>query len=379
MSATAHRLDEYFWNTKGEDNLIQFIKADIYGKDIKFKLNVLKFDGIERVKIKSNDTIIIAETRRSCITYGVEHENDDYYFIHALFAENERADKLKYVLEHYGKTSSISSRKPLIGTQILGYALDITTNTEMFDFTTSPDTTIQRGGGRVARFGIENNEIPVYNVCIDTSVRNHKIVSDTYDMRLWEKWINYLSVYSGKVITRGELYELYDKFIEDNKGDYMLMFYKKFNSSSDKLSGMMPYKTFRPIDDENKSLPTAKMTFRGDNSSVYVAAYDNNGNVSSPIIIDKERISMKAKPNEYNPEARKAQYNYFVERLGKEDLLYLYGVKDKEKATRNGKTFDDAKFDIARHERAPLLLLNARYSSKIGLVLKYDNSDEDDY
>jgi hypothetical protein len=54
-------------------------------------------------------------------------------------------------------------------------------------------------------------------------------------------------------------------------------------------------------------------------------------------------------------------------------------VKDKEKATRNGKTFDDAKFDIARHENTPLWLLKARYSAKIGLILKYDNPDEDDY
>lgn len=373
MSATAHRLDEYFWNTRHEDNYIQFVKADIYGKDIPIKFVYREYNGIRTLVLPEKDSIVVTETRNDAITFGLDNENSGYYFIHAHFPDTWRASRLRHVLDTYGKGSTKQTRSWLIGTSLLGYALDITT-TNMYDFTTSPDTTIQRCG-RVNRFGVEGDTLAVYNLCVDTSKGRHKIIEETFDKRLWSKWCAYMKPHSGKIITRGEFYTLYENFIAENVEDYMLMFYSKFNDSAVELNKMKPYKVFKPMETDNKSLPSGKLTYRGNNSSIYVVAKANDGSYSEPIVID--RILVEKKSNEFNPVARKMQYNYFVSCIGKENLLNFYGVKDTEhRSNKSKRSFDDDKLDIARHRESPLLLVNARFSEKIGLIL--DNSSDDE-
>jgi hypothetical protein len=375
MSATAHRLDKYFWNTRGEEDFIKYVKGDIYGKDIPLRLNVKVFsNGISSLNIASKDTIVVAETKRDAIEFGVKNEAKDYYYLHANFPDTWRDEKLNHVLDKYGKNSKIESRSELIGTSMLGYALDITT-TNMYDFTTSPDTTIQRGGGRVARFGIEDNEIPTYNLCIDESKRHHRIIEDTYNYDLWKEWCACMKEYSGQIITRGELYGIYDNFIEERREKYEKMLYEKFNKSSESLTNMKPYRVMKRIDDDKKSLPAGKLTYRGSNSSIYVVARMGNGDYSEPIVVDSKVIYDK--DNEYNYYARKAQYKYFVEKLGKDELDRTYGIYDPEKRTRSKQSFDTVKFEVARHRETPLFLLNARFSPKVGLIMDYTKDDSD--
>lgn len=375
MSATAHRLDEHFWNTKGEDDFIKFVKADIYGKNIPIRFNLRTYsNGIGSLAISARDSIVIAETKRDAIEFGVKNEDMDYYYLHANFPDTWRDEKLNYVLDTYGKKSTIQSRSELVGTSMLGYALDITT-TNMYDFTTSPDTTIQRGGGRVARFGIEGDEIPAYTLCVDESKRHHKLIEDTYNWGLWKEWCECMKEYSGQIITRGKLYEIYDKFIEERKEKYSKMFYDKFNKSSESLTNMKPYRVMKHMDEEKKSLPAGKLTYRGNNTSMYVVAATDSGGYSEPIIVDSKVIHDK--DNEHNYHTRKAQYKYFVEMIGKDKLRAWYGIEAPEKRTKSKQDFDTAKLDVARHRETPLLLVNARFSPKIGLIMDYTNEDSD--
>ena len=375
MSATAHRLDEHFWNTRGEDGFIKFVKADIYGKDIPLRFNLKTYsNGICGLNISAKDSIVIAETKRDAIDFGVENEDKDYYYLHANFPDTWRDERLKYVLDNYGKKSTIKSRSELIGTSMLGYALDITT-TNMYDFTTSPDTTIQRGGGRVARFGIEGDEIPSYTLCVDGSKGRHLLIEDTFNWGLWQEWCDCMKEYSGQIITRGKLYEIYDKFIEDRKEKYSKMFYDKFNKSSESLTNMKPYRAMRRVDDDKKSLPAGKLTYRGDNSSIYVVAMTNDGDYSEPVVVDSKVIYEK--DNEHNSQVRKAQFKYFVERIGKDNLRNWYGIEKPEERTKFKQSFDTAKFDVARHRESPLLLVNARFSPKVGLIMDYTKDDSD--
>ena len=375
MSATAHRLDEYFWNTRQEENYIQYIKADIYGKDTPIRLFFRKYNGVKDLVIGEKDSIVVAETRNDCISYGVCNEDIGYTYMHALFPDTWRGEKLEKMLEKYGKHSTIASRTPMIGTTILGYAVDITTS-NMYDFSTSPDTTIQRNG-RTGRFGLEGSEVLTYNFCVDMSKASHNIIKNTFNWDLYLKWCDVMENNSGKTLTREEFYKLYDSFIEEHKKEYRDMLTRKFNKSSICLKDMKPYRTFKVKDESNKALPLGCLTYRGNNSSIYVVARTEEGTISEPIIVDKQRIIDK--DNEFGPEARKAQFKHFANCIGKDNLKHFYGLSDCEhRAKKSNKGFDEIKFDIARHRNTPLLLTKARFSPNVGLIMDYGKSYEDD-
>ena len=377
MSATAHRYDEIFW---GED-LVKFMQAEIYGGDIPVMVKVKRYGSIDEFEIENKDSIAVMHSIPNVTNYGIKHINHNFIFAHSRFPEEEIIPKLLGIIENHGKHGQSTDRKPLIGTSFVGFALDITTD-NMYDFVVSPDTTIQRGCGRVNRFCNSQN-LGVYNMCLFVNGKTPHIVSTSYDAKLLNRWIRIIGEYENKVIPKKKFYELYEKFYEDNKLDIINFFTSRFvNSSTDAqkgLSKLFPYHSrYSSIQDE-KTLPKDKLTFRGITSDIYVVAYKEDGTLCKPIkvknifISEAERKFFSESSNKpLSKEICKQQFNYFLDCLGKDNLEYIFKVTDWMDIYKTYCNSTDVKYDIARRSNSPLLLTTSEaiFNDEVGLILK---------
>jgi len=363
MSATAHRYDEIFWG----EPLVKFIKADVYGADTPIQIKIKTYRSIDEFIVEKKDSIAVMHSIPNVTDFGSKHIGENYIFAHTRFPENEIYPKLLDVIDNHGKNGSPSERRTLVGTSFLGFALDITTD-NMYDFVVSPDTTIQRGAGRVNRFCNSNN-LGTYNMCLFTDGRTPNIISSSYDKNLFNRWVNLMSKFDGEVITKGELYILYNKFYEDNKLDIMNFYHNRFVSSSQDLSSLLPYHSRCSGDVENKKLPKNNKTFRGVTDYVYVVAYKEDGTVCSPIKMRKDVLSAyEAKTNPLTKNTCKEQYK-FLTTLQDKYTLESCGVKTWMDIW--GTSTTSLRYDISRRYNTPLLLTRneAIFIDELGLLL----------
>lgn len=376
MSATAHRYDEIFW---GED-LVKYMRAEIYGGDTPIMVKIKRYGSIDEFEIEKKDSIAVMYSIPNVTNYGMKHIGQDFIFAHSNLPEEEKVPKLLSIIENHGKYGDPIQRKPLIGTSFIGFALDITTD-NMYDFVISPDTTIQRGCGRVNRF-CDSQNLGVYNMCLFVNGKAPNIVSDSYNAKLWNRWVAVISEYENKVIPKKKFYELYDKFYENNKLDIINFFTSRFvNSSTDAnngLSNLFPYHS-RYLNIENdKTLPKDKLTFRGKTNDIYVVAYKEDGTLCPPIQIKNVYISGPESKlfgnktnNALSKDICKKQYKYFLDCLGDDNLKYIFNINDWMSIW--GTSSKDVKYDVSRRSNSPLLLTptEAVFDDEVGLILKF--------
>ena len=374
MSATAHRYDEIFW---GED-LVRYMQAEIYGGDIPVMVKVKRYGSIDEFEIENKDSIAVMHSIPNVTNYGIKHLEQGFIFAHSRFPEEEIMPKLLGIIENHGKHGECGSRNPLIGTSFIGFALDITTD-NMYDFVVSPDTTIQRGCGRVNRFCNSQN-LGIYNMCIFVNGKTPRIVSTSYDAKLLNRWIAVIEEYEDKVIPKKKFYELYEKFYEDNKLDIINFFTSRFVNSSVSqygLSKLLPYHSRYTNAREEKTLPKGKLTFRGVTSDIYVTAHKKNGTLCKPIKIKTCFVSdfegnLFGSDRPLSKEICKKQFNYYLDCLGKDNLEYSFGVSDWMNIWKIKADSNDVKYDISRRSNSPLLLTisEAEFNDELGLILK---------
>ena len=365
MSATPHRYDYHLaWGR----NLVKFIDGGIYGGDVPLHINVRKYNSIDEFETDSNDSIVVMHSIPNVTNFGIKHKGDgNYMYIHSRFPEDDKTNLLKRAIDNHGKYGNPRDRKQLIGTSFIGFALDITTD-NMYDFVVSPDTTIQRGCGRVNRF-CDSQNIGTYNFCVIENGKIPNIVSDTYNKKLYYKWVDVMSELDGKTITKRELYEMYNKFSEDNKLDLRNFFENRFKNSAKELTKLTPYHSRYNVDTENKALPKDMLSYRGTSNDVYVVAYKEDGSICKPIKIKERYLVEFEKKKEDNrntyKDICKEQYEFFLDLMGKDMLKRGFDI-------RSYWNIDKAKYDIARMKNYPLLLTKAEaiFLDDIGLVLK---------
>ena len=223
----------------------------------------------------------------------------------------------------------------------------------MYDFAVSPDTTIQRCG-RLNRF-CKFDGVSTYNMCVLTNGRTPKIVTESYDGVLLNRWINAVSSIEGKVVSKEFLYKMYDKFHEDNKIDIVNLYMNRFIDSSRDLTKLLPYHSRVNVTNEDMVLPKDMLTMRGITRDIYVVAYRNDGTLSKPIKINKIYIySLEKNITRDRYKSLEKQYGL----KGWEDILFC--------------DVNSVKYDMARNPNSPLLLTNeeAIFDNTIGLILK---------
>lgn len=365
MSATAHRYDEVFWG----ENIVSYLSADIYGGDTQIKVNIKKYNDVSEFNDTEKDSITIMYSIPNVTNYGYDNSKYDCVYAHSRFPEAEKYSKVLEVLNNNGKGSDELVRKPLVGTSFIGFAFDITSK-NMYDFAVSPDTTIQRCG-RLNRF-CKFDGVSTYNMCVLTNGRTPKIVTESYDGVLLNRWINAVSSIEGKVVSKEFLYKMYDKFHEDNKIDIVNLYMNRFIDSSRDLTKLLPYHSRVNVTNEDMVLPKDMLTMRGITRDIYVVAYRNDGTLSKPIKINKIYIYNLEKniTRDRYKSICKLQYRFFEDKINKYSLEKQYGLKGWEDILFCD--VNSVKYDMARNPNSPLLLTNeeAIFDNTIGLILK---------
>ena len=350
LSATPSDLDCLI--DKGYVNYIN--KRNILNENTKYNIKYIHINNAEDIykenfNFDGNSISIISKTIDQATDLYLSNPNQNKCVLfHSNFTENDKTNKLNRILYENGKNNfPLNERRNVISTNIVGTGLDISFK-NMFDFVDSHETTIQRACGRMNRFG-EFDEVNYYVCDIDTKF-------SIYDKKLSKKWIEYLKLYDGKTITRRNLYELYDKFINENKNDITSYYIKCFNGSSKDLIDVKTRTVHNKRNTNGHKPLSFNKNIRGESTSMYVIAkMDNSDEFSSPIII--EDYHLPENEDDYNTERK----NYINETYKTEINKYKYaycGGKINSYSVNDLKEFGKIR---------PIPLFSVTYNSEIGL------------
>jgi len=369
LSATPLRFDKVFFNDGGIN--INFLKAKSYNGDMKVKVNFLNIANTNHLLSVKQDSFVICNTvKQSQELFRLLGNNNDI-LIHSRFPSARRNKIEDNIYSYHGKNSNVDKRNCVIGTNIIGVGLDISAK-NIYDFVITPENTIQRGCGRGGRFGEKeyNNEI-IYNVCNLIDERgNRLLINSQINSSLHEKWLKVLKSLDGMMVTKDELYTLYDRFYIENKKEVIQLWKHFLDESSSKLMNLRPYKSFTKDKDGTKKKLSDKQSYRGDGCSIYVVVQDSNGTYSKPIIINRNYLCKE----EFSLKSLKNKKKYF-ERCIK--------LKDNKYKAKNTSLVDrEEMFRQALNEDTPLLLEFSTYDDIYGLSLnvlnKRQNTDDEE-
>ena len=351
LSATAIPFHEVF---EWED--VKVVKpSSSYNGDMKVNIKILELDDIRDLQVPNKDSFVITNTVRNAqeIYRGVREERNDSVLIHSQFPTSRRNEIEKTLYLMHGKKSNLGKRNTIIGTNIIGVGLDISAQ-NIYDFVINPEGTIQRGCGRGGRFR-EYDSINYYVCSIPGDRGSKKFITQTYNTELYRLWYNELAKLDGKTITKDDLYVIYSKFYADNKIEIRRLIYDWFIKGAEYLTYFKPYSAKKVKDGREKKL-TNGLTYRGDNSSIYVVAKDSDGNICEPVTIDLNNLREKEKEDK---EAKKCHYNAYknmnIENFKRKFKDYNYRYQELWKYALDYDT--------------PLLLYYAEYDKDLGLML----------
>ena len=361
LSATASNFD-VLWGS----NIVNYINdTDILYGDTKISIKYKEFNKKEnaiKLQFTSKDTFVICHTVPQSQNIFTCNEKEGMMLLHARFTTDDRVSKTNKVLQTHGSPNDgcdISKRNPVIGTNYIGTGLDISCKA-LHDFVISPETTIQRCCGRCSRFG-EYEKIE-YNVCVFNG-KIDKIIDDDYDSSLYLKWINELKKLDGCIITKSELYSLYEQFYKVNRNNVERYYISLFNESSNSLNYIKLRS--KPKKVTNKKYLSTDYGYRGFNNSIFVTAKDKFGNWCNPFPIDYDiifnpRSSKRESDSNRNMRKEMIKHNHpdMFKYPSAAVLKYKYGIADfsNEECAR-----------IAKCEDSPLPLFDFHYDSILGL------------
>ncbi len=352
LSATPLRFDQKYFREN-----ISFIEAMPYNGKMNVKIEYHNLKSIRELFVKSKDSFVICNTVKQSQTAFKElsKNSDDDILIHSRFPRNRRNELENKIYEFHCKNSDVKCRNNVFGTNIIGVGLDISAK-HIYDFVITPENTIQRGCGRGGRFNESEykNEIE-YHVCeLSKKADIKRIIKSQTSEELSDKWLQILKEYDGQSITKDKLYELYNRYYEENGSDIRNLWDDFLKESSEKLMKLRPYKVISS--ETTKGKLSQGNGYRGTNDSIYVTVKYKNG-YCEPIIVDKKCIcdDDKVVTNTKEKYLRKT----FGKRTLTEELLFSYAL----------------------NEETPLLLEYSSYDDKMGLALndkKTSVEDKDD-
>ena len=342
---------------------IQTVNVGVYNKEKIISIKVEKLNDNKDAVINTPQqsltiTHSIKDAQDICEEYG---KYDSTLLIHTQFPQTVYKNKIKEVLENCGPNSNEKERKVLFGTNVLGTGCNISAKI-IREFPRAPHITIQsigRGdrfttnGGSMeyVAFYVNDKSVPEFIKCYFDNSK--------YGIEIWKRWKNVLMEYDGRTISNVELYQLLDKFYEDNKKTYKEYYDEMLIKSSSSYSVMTPKpnKKGRKTDRLHNG-----MTFRGQSNDIYVVAKREDGSMCEPIQIQAQKVIKLESESDGNSISKKIKY--FEEHLQEKDL-YRY----KFKGRYSDKLNKDNWVKIAMNKETPLLLENSIYDEKLGLKI----------
>jgi len=349
LSATAVPIDNLIF---GDETNIKHWSLPIYGGETKVNIHFIDKDELPKLNLKNNTFVILSTIKDAQLMYRLIPGNKK--LLHSRFLPQDRKENETWLYEMYGKHSKGAGNKlPVIATSVIGVGLDVSANT-IYDECISPEDTIQRGCGRGSRF-CEYDAIDYY--VITNKKENKKHINNVYNFALHEKWIKVLREYDGKQITKNELYDIYNKFYNNNKKEYNKYLMGQYELSSVALSDIKLKHGSIHYDDSEITISNG-MTYRGSNTNIFVTVEKDN-NYIDPIIVDTYLLEDEIDTNEN----KKKRYEYLknVCKINKYVLQYGYGIKKYYDASAK----NCAK--LAYCSNSALLLLDYIYNKETGL------------
>lgn len=341
--------------------------------DTKIRIVYHKFGENEQILIPQNedDVFVICRTVQDAQKAFLTNKREGAKLLHARFTDDDRKNITTSIFVTHGASddqTAISQRKMVVGTNIIGTGLDISCK-YLYDFVICPEFTIQRCCGRSSRFG--EYDIIEYHVCDIDQKRISKVITDEYDAKLYHAWMEELSKLNGQVITKNELYDIYERFNETHRAKVERMYINLFNESSDTLTQMKLKKGGHSKSDKSKHIPQT-LGYRGLSNSIFVTAKNTaTEGWCKAINVDFDTI--------YNSEDGEGEHIKDVENFMFKDgyknegmgSIFEYPEWNKEKWRLGVKKFHPETCKvIAKCNKSPFPLFDFGYNSELGLFNK---------
>lgn len=190
---------------------------------------------------QQNDTLVYINSVTPLQNEFIENGLTDD-LIHAKFCNEHRNAKYERVTKQHGKHASENERKHSWGsTSVIGTGIDVSFNT-LYILYPTPNTLLQTLG-RINRWG-ECQAPKLYIVTQEKYVKNEiRVIEQTYNMQLQAVFAQYMKDnLGGGVHTMRELYNICEKFKEQNFDFFKNKVFKKLQPKSYEHLSKLKYK-----------------------------------------------------------------------------------------------------------------------------------------
>lgn len=350
MSATP--IDLSMFGAKGE---LYEHNCLIHNGDMNVQINMCS--EIDMNNLKDDSFIITHTVAQAQKLYDlIPFANKE--ILHSNYTDTDRAHHTNEVYKSHNKYSVVEERNTVVGTNIIGTGLDISAK-NIYDYCYSPEATIQRCCGRSGRFGepYYNNQVE-YNVVLKEDNSSQFFIRNSYDYELTQKWKERLVELDNTMITKIELYNIYNQFKLDNKDLYSDFYKKCFAVSQD--HNIKPYKSTKNKKvDGSKYVSNNKNSIRNnDSKNVFVTAQMVDGSWCDAMEIDMITLERKETNDGRNINERKK----FIKHYKDERFEY------KPKVRKIFFTLEEVA-KLAYTSTSPIPLFNFKYCKNKGLYL----------
>jgi CRISPR-associated helicase Cas3/CRISPR-associated endonuclease Cas3-HD len=370
LSATPF-LNSFAWDTiSNQTYILNEGKHFIPIHNKKYKINVIEDLNVSLVDKKHSLLIFNTITDAQ----NAKIKNEELNLIHSQFLPLDKERKINSLMYEHGKGGK--GTRSLVSSPIAQAALDISFKV-LYDNVLSPETTLQRIG-RCNRWGEDDNceinfVLPIKNDKgnVDLKTGNAKTIERLYSHALNKKWCDKLVELNGAEVTLEELYEVYNKFQEENKTEINNLINNQFRLKSiERLVTIYPYKRFYKLDTKTKHFSINSNVLRStdDDGCFFLVRYYKT----------KEWVKEPFMDNIYSYENI---YDMFCER-NSNNTLDIYSFKEFQKINmkefKNNDNFEFSKVrDIERAaEDKDILMQNCRRSSKPLFVDTWQYNEE---
>jgi CRISPR-associated endonuclease/helicase Cas3 len=352
-----------------EHNLIPHSKTNILpNKDTHFspvhnKPYVVKIHNTKINPEPNTNTLVIKNTLKSA--QEEKRENDYKLLMHSSFTEEHKDYRYKILMNEYGKKSDVNNEKPnIIGTHVLQASFDISFN-HLIEDIISPESTLQRFG-RVNRWG--ELEIATVDIVKDIGGSNERgeiaIKNIMYNRNLSDMWFDYLikNLKGKETLTLIDLYNMYNKYYNDNNETLYKHFESQLRESAKLLSKIHPIKTKKDKKDDNvKTAGSNKL--RSVNSEIfYIIQHENDKDWIGPFT----KQMLKSFDEEFNEDSNvnKRMIKTMVKLRNNNDQRFDFNdFIDK----KNYITIDSIRRGAIK-SNTPYIVYNAYYSDELGIL-----------
>ena len=385
LSATPMNLDCFNFN-----GFIHYLTdTPILNGDMNVNIFMQEINPDDKFEIKEKDTFVITNTIPQARKIFNDLNDGNVVLIHSHFTKHDRRNIENSIYQYHDKKSIVEERNTIVGTNIIGVGLDVSAH-NIYDFVLSPENTIQRGCGRGGRFNETNyNGTINYTVCITTE--KNKLVSEIFTRDLQNKWLDMLSQFNGRTITKKDLYKLYYEFYEKYRNEVNNMYLKFFENGNKDLFNIIPHKTKKKGKTDVTSISNG-MSYRGEGDNIFVVAKDKNGVWSDVILVPKHFIENEDNTTHMENGRNLLRRDTIYEFISTHPVFTYGKIANKNKTgvnkyiLKNVYGFDDKRgtytkeniMKIATRSDSPLPLFDFYYDSVEGLQPLNPNMEDDD-